>query len=105
MKLEKKMETYPVTIFQITPNRIYIDIVHIDGGRHEHTVGFDRTIEPSIDNILKLTFCDCTHCATFAINSRELCDYKKRAFLELVSRKYLKPEFWQVIKEHYDEKM
>ena len=104
LKQMENSENVIIKKFEDTPKRVYIDMVYIDKfGRHEHTVTFDKTIEPVFDNILLLNHCDCTSCSNFEINKKRFCMYKIAATKELVRRGFLKEGFYEEIKENAHE--
>jgi len=97
----KKALKIQVIKFEETDKRIFIDMVWIDGdGRHEHTVDWNKSIEPTEENILDCLHCDCTSCSNFNLLSKLLCICKIRAIKELVDRKRWPIRIWNIVEEY-----
>lgn len=99
-----KAQNIVVVEVKETEKTVFVDLVYCDNfGRHEHTVSWDKSIEPKVENILELLYCDCTICSSFHIYSKELCALKIRTVKELVKRNFWKPEMWKLIVENVVE--
>jgi hypothetical protein len=92
----KKAKRVQVINVEETPKRINVHMVYIDSeGRHEHTVDWDKFINPTV-NIQDALWCDCTACSSFNIKTKEWCRLKTRAAQELIKR-----GFWPKMVERY----
>ena len=99
-KLFEKAQNIPVIKVEEGPKNIYIDMIYVDGaGRHERTVSWDKSLEPTIENMKDILYCECTICSNFNVIHSDFCALKIRAIKELTFRNYWKPEVWNLIVE------
>lgn len=63
--------------------------------RHEHTVSWDKTINPCLD-LKNSLWCDCVNCSLYEVKTRKWCRCKLRAAQELINR-----EIWPKMIERY----
>lgn len=97
-KLFLKAQNILVIRVEETSKKVNVDIVYCDrAGRHEHTVSWNKSMLPTIENARDILWCDCVYCSSYNINTKYLCALKIRAIKEFVIRKYWSREIWDAL--------
>lgn len=82
----RKAKKVQVLKFEPLEKTVFIHMAYIDNeGRHDHTVSWDRSVNPLVD-LINALWCDCTGCSSFKIKTKEWCRLKTRAAQELIKR-------------------